>query len=110
MLKQQAADIKAHIKALQFIQLLAHQQQGLLHGGVVLKIGANKHVLAHFGEHFLVDHIPHAVFLTAGGHIITVLNRGADSARIHQHFADDIRAHGRGVHHCFHPIHMHPHF
>ena len=106
MLKRKAADVKAHVKTPEFGKLLAHQQHDLLHGSVILEIRLDEHILAHLGKHFLVDHIPHAVFLFGRGHIIAILDRRADRAGVHEHFADDIRAHGRGMHNGFKPIHI----
>ena len=101
----QTAHVEAHVHPGDFAQLLLNQMQRFRRACVALEIRLDKHVFAHMFEHVLIDHIPHAVGFLARRHIIAILNRRADGARVHQHFADDICAHRGGMHHSFQPIH-----
>ena len=104
----QASDVKAHIHLGDIGELFADQMQRFRRARVALEIGLDQHVVAHMLEHVLVNHIPHAVRFLAGRHVVFILDCRSDCACVHQHFADDVRAHGRGMHHSFQPIHRIP--
>ena len=104
-IERQAAHVKAHVHFGDFAELLLHQMQRLRRARVTLEIRLDEHILAHVFEHVLVDHIPHTVGFLARRHVVAILNRRADRTRVHQHVADDVRAHRGGVHHSFQPIH-----
>ena len=107
--KLQLARVEAQIHGLDAADFALHHTHAVVEAGVHLVIAGHLHIIADALSDGLVDDVPLSLRALVGGHIVFILNHGAETACVHQYLGYHVRAGSGRQHRKLHPIHSQPH-